>query len=436
MLRLYCSMERVVTNLSAPTRQAGVNFVLITIFIDVLSFGLIIPVLPHLIQGFYGGDQGQAATVSGWLSSGYWVLQFLFSPLIGALGDRYGRRPILLASNLAIGFDFIMMALAQAMPLLVIGRLLNGLVSANFSTAAAYIADVTAPEKRVQAFGMMGAAFGMGFVVGPALGGFLAHVDQRLPFWVAAAMALANFCYGYFILPESHKPENRMPVTWARANPVSALMWLKDKPALFGLVSISFLASFAHVVYPSIFVMYADYRYHWNELTVGLTLGAVGVMAAIVQGGLIKKLQPILRERRMMLIGLTCAIIGYAGYGLAPLGWIFWLVMPIMAFGGLVGPAVMSLSTGLIGPTEQGRLQGATNSLSSLANIVGPVLFTQAFNASIQTGEKSGALGIELPGISFLIAAVLMLIALAVAWKVARNPEKKIVQPAVPSEQF
>jgi MFS transporter, DHA1 family, tetracycline resistance protein len=415
------------SNATKPARAAGMHFVLITIFIDVLSFGLIIPVLPHLIAGFYGGDQGQGATASGWLSSGYWVLQFLFSPLIGALGDRYGRRPVLLASNLAIGFDFIMMALAQSMPLLVIGRLLNGLVSANFSTAAAYIADVTPPEKRVQAFGLMGAAFGMGFVVGPALGGMLAHVDQRLPFWAAAGMALANFCYGYFILPESHKPENRVPITWQRANPLSALRWLGTKPALFGLVSISFLASFAHVVYPSVFVLYADYRYQWNELTVGLTLGAVGVMAAIVQGGLIKKILPILGERRMTLIGLGCAIIGYLGYGLAPQGWMFWAVMPIMAFGGLVGPAVMSLSTGLLGPTEQGRLQGATNCLSSLANIVGPVLFTQAFNASIQTGAESGGLGIHLPGIAFLMAAFLMMIAWCVAYKVAR---RSVGQPA------
>jgi MFS transporter, DHA1 family, tetracycline resistance protein len=400
-------------------RKAATYFVLITVFIDVFSFGLIIPVLPHLIAGFYGGDQGKAATVSGWLSAGYWTLQFLFSPLIGALSDRFGRRPILLASNLAIGFDFIMMALATAMPLLYVGRMLNGLVSANFSTASAYISDVTAPEKRVQAFGLMGAAFGMGFVVGPALGGVIGHYDPRAPFWLAACLSFANFCYGYFVLPESLKPELRVPVNLAKANPFGALKWLAEKPALFGLVSISFLSSFAHVVYPSTFVMYADYRFGWGAIAVGLTLGAVGVFAAIVQGGLIKKLLPRLGERRMVLTGLACGATGFVGYGLAPSGPWFWACIPIMAFWGLAGPAVMSLSTRMIGPSEQGRLQGATNCLSSLANIAGPVIFTQLFNGFIHTGKDSGRFGYEIPGAGFFLAASLLLAAFFLAWRIA-----------------
>jgi MFS transporter, DHA1 family, tetracycline resistance protein len=405
-------------------RKAATYFVLITVFIDVLSFGLIIPVLPHLIQGFFGGDQGKAATISGWLSAGYWTLQFLTSPFIGALSDRYGRRPILLASNLAIGFDFIMMALATSMPLLFFGRLINGLVSANFSTASAYIADVTPPDKRVQAFGLMGAAFGMGFVVGPALGGVLAHIDERLPFWLAAIMSIANFFYGYFVLPESLSPQLRSPVTFAKSNPFGALKWLSEKPALFGLVGVSFFCSFAHIVYPSTFVMYADYRYGWNALSVGLTLGAVGVFAAIVQGGLIKKILPILGERRMVLLGLVCGIVGFFGYGLAPTGAWFWACMPVMAFWGLTGPAVMSLSSRLIGPSEQGRLQGATNCLSSLANIFGPVLFTQVFNGFIHSGPSSGRFGIELPGAGFFMSSACLVIALAIAWRAAKAGEQ------------
>lgn len=405
---------------TAPPRKAATFFVLITVFIDVFSFGLIIPVLPHLIAGFYGGDQGKAATVSGWLSAGYWTLQFLFSPLVGAASDRFGRRPILLASNLAIGFDFIMMALAKSMPLLVVGRLLNGLVSANFSTASAYIADVTPPEKRTQAFGLMGAAFGMGFVVGPALGGLLASMDQRYPFYLAAAMSLVNFTYGYFILPESLAPELRTPISLSKANPFGALMWIWQNPALIGLISITFFSNLAHVVYPSVFVMYADYRYHWSELTVGLTLGAVGVLAAIVQGGLIKRLLPLLGERRMVLGGLTCGIIGFAGYGLAPSGGWFWACMPIMAFWGIAGPAVMSLSTRYISAKEQGRLQGASNCLTSLANIAGPVIFTQLFNGFISTGAGSGRFGIELPGVSFFLSSSLLLIAFAIAWQVTK----------------
>ena len=419
----------------AEPRKAGTYFVLITVFIDVFSFGLIIPVLPHLIAGFYGGDQGKAATVSGWLSAGYWTLQFLFSPLIGALSDRFGRRPILLASNLAIGFDFIMMALATAMPLLYVGRLISGLVSANFSTAAAYISDVTATDKRVQAFGLMGAAFGMGFVVGPALGGWLGAFDPHLPFWLAAVMSIANFFYGYFVLPESLKPELRVPLSLGKANPFNALKWLSEKPALFGLVGISFLSSFAHVVYPSTFVMYADYRYGWGAKTVGLTLGAVGVLAAIVQGGLLKRILPLLGERRMILVGLACGITGFIGYGLAPSGAWFWACLPIMAFWGLTGPAVMSLSTRLIGATEQGRLQGATNCLSSLANIAGPVIFTQLFNGFIHTGKDSGSFGIELPGAAFFLAAIFLLIAFALAWRVTRpkpiTSEAHLTEPSL-----
>ena len=423
----------------AEPKKAATYFVLITVFIDVLSFGLIIPVLPHLIAGFYDGDQGKAATVNGWLSAGYWTLQFLFSPLIGALSDRFGRRPVLLASNLAIGFDFIMMALATSMPLLYVGRLINGLVSANFSTAAAYISDVTAPEKRVQAFGLMGAAFGMGFVVGPALGGVLGHYDPHLPFWVAAAMSIANFFYGYFVLPESLSPALRVPLNFAKANPFGALKWLSEKPALFGLVGISFLSSFAHVVYPSTFVMYADYRYGWGAITVGLTLGAVGVFAAIVQGGLIKRILPILGERRMVLVGLMCGIVGFIGYGSAPSGVWFWACLPIMAFWGLTGPAVMSLSTRLIGPSEQGRLQGATNCLTSLANIAGPVIFTQLFNGFIQTGKDSGRFGIELPGAGFFLAASLLAAALALAWRTTRSKNlvgasKSPESPVTPAE--
>ena len=406
--------------MTAPPRKAATFFVLITVFIDVFSFGLIIPVLPHLIAGFYGGDQGKAATVSGWLSAGYWLLQFIFSPLVGAASDRFGRRPILLASNLAIGFDFIMMAMAKSMPLLVVGRLLNGLVSANFSTASAYIADVTPPEKRTQAFGLMGAAFGLGFVVGPALGGLLASMDQRYPFYLAAAMSLVNFTYGYFILPESLAPELRTPISLSKANPFNALKWIWQNPALIGLISITFFSNLAHVVYPSVFVMYADYRYHWNELTVGLTLGAVGILAAVVQGGLIKRLLPLLGERRMILGGLTCGIIGFAGYGLAPTGAWFWACVPIMAFWGMAGPAVMSLSTRYISAKEQGRLQGASNCLTSLANIAGPVIFTQLFNGFIHTGSGSGRFGIELPGISFFLSASLLVIAFVIAWRVTK----------------
>lgn len=400
-----------------PPRRAAVVFILVTVFIDILAFGLIIPVLPHLIADFYGGDQGKAAEVNSWLSSGYWLIQFLSMPVLGAMSDHFGRRPVLLGSNLGIGLDFIVMAVATSMPLLYVGRLLSGLLSANFSTASAYIADVTPPDKRAAAFGLMGAMFGLGFVIGPALGGILGEINPRLPFWIAAGLSIANFCYGYFILPESLQPEHRRAFEWRKANPFSALKWLAAKPQLFGLAIVAFLGSFAHVVYPSTFVMFADYRFQWGIQTVGLVLGCVGVCAAIVQGGLIRWFVKQLGERRMMLLGLACGVFGFLGYAWAPTGTWFLVFIPVMALWGLAGPGVQSLMSGQIDASEQGRLQGAVNCLSSLANIVAPQVFAHTFAAFIHSGERQASMGLEIPGAAFIIASALLLLALLVAWR-------------------
>jgi MFS transporter, DHA1 family, tetracycline resistance protein len=411
--------------------QAATIFILVTVFLDVFAFGLIIPVLPHLIKGFFNGDQGQATVMSAWLSTMYWVLQFFTSPLLGALGDRYGRRPVLLLSNLAIGLDFIVMALANSFLLLFIGRAINGIAAANFSTASAYIADVTPPEKRAQTYGMMGAAFGIGFIVGPALGGFLAHVDPKLPFWCAAGLSLANFMYGYFVLPESLKPENRAPISFARLNPFSAMRWLYQKPQLFGLVAVVFLSSFAHVVYPSTFVLFADYRYSWTELDVGLALGTVGLLAAIMQGGVMKHAIKRFGEKKLVLFGLSAGIIGFTAYGLAPTGAYFIAAMPIMACWGLAGPSAQSLMSQQIAANEQGRMQGAMSSMNSLANIFGPLAFAHMFEAFVK--GKSGAAppaGLELPGAAFFLAAFALVLALAVAYFVLRKLEFAAVSKA------
>ena len=416
--------------------QAAYIFVLITVFLDVFAFGLIIPVLPHLIKGFFNGDQGQATVMSAWLSTMYWMLQFFTSPLLGALGDRYGRRPVLLLSNLAIGLDFIVMALANSFLLLFIGRAINGIAAANFSTASAYIADVTPPEKRAQTYGMMGAAFGIGFIVGPALGGFLAHVDPKLPFWCAAGLALANFMYGYFVLPESLKPENRAPISMARLNPFSAMRWLYQKPQLFGLVAVVFLSSFAHVVYPSTFVLFADYRYSWSELDVGLALATVGLLAAIIQGGVMKHAVKRFGEKKLVLFGLSAGIVGFTAYGAAPTGAYFIAAIPIMAFWGLAGPSAQSLMSQQIGATEQGRMQGAVSSMNSLANIFGPLAFAHMFEAFVKAkGGSAAPAGIELPGAAFFLAAFALLLALAVAFAVLRKPAfSKPVNPSAEAE--
>lgn len=412
--------------MSAPNapRKAALAFILITVFLDVLSFGLVIPVLPHLIAGFYDGDQGLAVKMNSYLSSGYWLLQFLTAPLLGALSDQFGRRIVLLGSNLGTSIDFMVMAVASSLPILAIGRALSGLTSASFSTAGSYIADVTPPEQRAAGFGMMGAAFGVGFIVGPALGGYLGAIDHRLPFWVAAGLSMANFLYGWLVLPESLKPELRRPVSFANANPLGAFLWLKAHPALFGLVGVVFLSSFAHVVYPSTFVLYADYRYGWDEKMVGYTLAAVGVLGAIVQGGLIKRAVAMLGERRMVLLGLACGVLGFAGYGWAPTAFWFWMMLPIMAIWGLANPGTQSLMTRQVPPYEQGRLQGALSSISSLANIFGPLVFGHVFAAFVHSGPRQTqlAVGLEIPGAAFYLASLVLLSAFLLAWRVARPP--------------
>jgi len=415
--------------------KAAYIFILITVFLDVFAFGLIIPVLPHLIKGFFNGDQGQATVMSAWLSTMFWTLQFFSSPLLGALGDRYGRRPVLLLSNLAIGLDFIVMALANSFLILFIGRAINGVAAANFATVSAYIADVTPPEKRAQSYGMVGAAFGIGFIVGPALGGYLAHIDPKLPFWCAAGLALSNFLYGYFVLPESLKPGNRAAISVARLNPFSAMRWLYEKPKLFGLVAVVFLSSFAHVVYPSTFVLFADYRFAWSELDVGLALGTVGLLAAIMQGGVIKHAVKRFGEKKLVLFGLSAGVVGFTAYGAAPTGAYFIAAMPIMACWGLAGPSAQSLMSQQIGSNEQGRMQGAVSSMNSLANIFGPLAFAYTFEAFVKgTAGSTPPAGFEIPGAAFFLAAFVLLLALCVAFFVLRkfefsNSSKASVEP-------
>jgi MFS transporter, DHA1 family, tetracycline resistance protein len=309
------------TNPTAPPRKAALVFIFITVLIDILAFGLIIPVLPHLIESFLSGNVSQAAIWYGWFSTAYMTMQFFFTPVQGALSDWLGRRPVILASNLGLGLDFILMATVNTLPLLFIGRIISGITAASFSTANAYVADVTPPEKRAQAFGMIGMAFGIGFVVAPAIGGFLGEISVRLPFWAAVVMCLANFVYGLFVLPESLPKEKRTPhFDWAHANPFGALKLLRRYPQVLGLIGVLFLMALAHMVYPTTFVLYADYRFGWGPQMVGYTLAGVGVLAAIVQGGLIKKIVGALGERHALLFGLGCGTLGFALYGLAPNG--------------------------------------------------------------------------------------------------------------------
>jgi len=398
----------------APTRAAFL-FIFITVALDMLALGVMIPVLPKLIIEFEHGNMADAAGAAGLFGFSWAAMQFVFSPLLGAVSDRRGRRPVILLSNLGLGLDYLLMALAPSLSWLFVGRLISGVTSASFSTAGAYIADVTPEEERAAKFGMLGAAFGLGFVVGPAIGGLLGGVSLRLPFYVAAGLSLANALYGFFILPESLPAEKRAPFAWSKANPIGALTLLRSHPGLLGLAVVSFLANMAHDSLPSVFVLYTDYRYHWGERMVGFCLAAVGIATTIVAALLVGPLVKRLGERNALLIGLAFGAAGFGVYGWAPTGGWFLAGIPLMAIWGLAGPSFQALMSRRVEQSAQGRLQGALASMSGITGMVGPLLFTQIFAFGISS--KS----LRLPGAPFWMSALLLSAGLLVAFLVARD---------------
>ncbi|MFD0739741.1 TCR/Tet family MFS transporter [Lysobacter koreensis] len=404
---------------SAPrARRAALIFIFVTVLIDVLAFGVIIPVLPHLIEDFVGGDTATAAYWVGIFGTVFALIQFVTAPIQGALSDRHGRRPVILMSCLGLGLDFIFMALANSLPWLLVGRIISGITSASFTTANAYVADVTEPAQRARSYGMIGAAFGLGFIVGPLIGGWLGAVDLRLPFWFAAGLALLNFLYGLFVLPESLPAEKRaVKFDWSHANPLGSLLLLKRYPQVFGLAAVVFIANLAHYVYPSIFVLFADYQYQWGPREVGWVLAAVGVCSVIVNAVLVGRVVKRLGERRALMFGLGCGVVGFVIYGFAGVGWMFLVGIPISALWALAAPATQALITRQVGADVQGRIQGALMSLVSLAGIIGPAIFAGSFGLFI--GELAP---LHLPGAPFLIAAVLLAGAVLIAWRYARLP--------------
>ena len=393
--------------------QRALVFIFCTVTIDIMALGLVIPVLPTLVLGFMGGDTAGAAQVFGVFATVWAAMQFIFSPVLGALSDRHGRRPVILLSCLGLGLDYIFMALAPSLLLLFVGRIISGITSATIGTASAYIADVAAPEKRARAFGTIGVAFGLGFVIGPAIGGLLGGFDPRLPFWVAAGLCLANVAFGWFVLPESLPPERHMAFKWGRANPLGSLKLLRSHRQLLGLAGVDFLGQLAHQVLPAVFVLYALHRYGWGEAAVGLTLAGVGICSAVVQGALVGPLVARWGERRTLVAGLLFGAAGMAVYGLAPTGPIFWLGIPLMAVWGLAGPSVQGLMTRLVSPSEQGQLQGASTALMAISGLVGPGIFASIFAYAIDGGAV-----LDLPGAPWLLAALLLVAAAAAAWRV------------------
>jgi DHA1 family tetracycline resistance protein-like MFS transporter len=399
----------------ARRRKAALIFIFITVVLDMLALGMVIPVLPILVQTFMGGDTARASEVFGVFASGWALMQFVFSPIQGALSDRFGRRPLILISNFGMGLDYIFMALAPSLIWLFVGRLISGITAASISTAFAHIADVTPAEKRAEGFGLIGAAFGVGFVLGPALGGLLGAIDPRAPFWVAAVLSLANAMYGLFVLPESLPPDRRAAFAWRRANPVGSLVLLRSHPELTGLALVNFLGNVAHAVLPAITVLYMTYRYGFDERLIGLTFALVGVCMLVVQLGLIGRFVARFGERAALLTGLAFGAAGFALYGVATNAAVFLIGVPVMALWGMAGPAAQGLMTRRVSASEQGQLQGANASITGIANLVGPGLFALIFAYAIGSGRDW-----HLPGAPFLLAALLLAVSALLAWRVTR----------------
>ena len=391
-------------------RRGAVAFIFVTILLDMFALGLILPILPKLVESFVDNDTANAARIFGLFGTAWAVMQFLFSPILGGLSDRFGRRPVVLLSNFGLALDYVLMALAPSLTWLFVGRVISGITSASVSTAFAYIADLTPPEQRAAVFGKIGVAFGAGFILGPAVGGLLGGMNPRLPFWVAAGLSFANTLYGLLILPESLPPDRRSPFHWRSANPLGALHLLRSDRVLMGLSVANFLAQLAHVVLPSTFVLYATYRYGWDTTTVGLTLALVGICSMAVQGAAIGPIVKRFGERRALLLGLGCGALGFLIYGAAPTGPLFWLGIPVMALWGVAGAAIQALTTQRVAPDQQGQLQGATSSVQSLSQLVGPFLFTLTFAYFI--GAQAP---LKLPGAPFLLASALLVLTLLIA---------------------
>ncbi len=404
----------------APQR-AAIAFILGTVVLDVLAFGLIVPVLPLLIQSFHGSDIASAAVTYGVFATAWALMQFLWSPLMGVLSDRFGRRPVLLISLVGLGLDYVLMAIAPTLTWLFIGRVISGITAATYSTAAAYVTDVTPRDKRAAAYGYIGAAWGIGFVVAPAMGGLLGQWHPRLPFWVAAVLTLANALYGWFVVPESLPLESRNTFSWRRANPFGSLLLIRARRGLASLFTMQTFHTIAQFSLPSVFVLYATHRYGWSLVQIGWTLGFVGVCTAVVQGVLIGPLVRRLGERHSVLAGLVAETIGYAGYAFAPNGGWFLAAIPFGAFGGLYSAASQTLMAHRVRAEEQGELQGASSSLMGLAGIVGPGIFSGSFAFAL------AAIGARLPGLPFLIAALMTAAAFAVALTATRPQHEYVV---------
>lgn len=392
------------------TNKKALLFIFITLLVDCTGIGIIIPVVPTLIQQLTGGTVSDAASYGGWLTFAYAIMQFVFSPILGGLSDRYGRRPILLISLFGLGIDYLFLFFAPTLWWLFIGRIIAGICGASFSTAGAYIADISPPEKRAQNFGMIGAAFGLGFIIGPLLGSVFSQFGVRMPFLVAAVLSLLNWVYGYFILPESLSKENRRAFDWKRANPLGSLLQLKKYPAILGLIIATMLIYIAGHAAQSTWTYFTIEKFKWNEQWVGYSIAFVGLSVAIVQGGLIKVVMKTLGQNRAVFVGLCLYVVGFTLFAFASQGWMMFAFMIPYALAGIAGPAIQGIVSSQVPANAQGELQGAMTSLMSLTSIIGPIVMTGLFSYFTAKGAP-----VYFPGAPFLMGALLTLISVIIA---------------------
>jgi len=410
----------------ARNKKAAIGFIFITLLIDVIGLGIIIPVVPKLLQQLLGStDISKASQYGGWLTFAYASMQFLFSPILGNLSDKYGRRPVLLFSLFGFGIDYLFLSFAPSIVWLFIGRIIAGITGASFTTASAYIADISTPENRAQNFGMIGAAFGLGFIIGPLVGGLLGEYGARIPFLVSAGLALANWLYGYFVLPESLDTAHRRPFEWRRANPLGSIKQLKKYPAVGGLIISLVLIYLAGHAVQSNWSFFNIEKFHWTPKMIGISLGAVGLLVAIVQGGLIRIINPKIGNEKSVYFGLGLYALGLLLFSFASQSWMMFVFLIPYCLGGIAGPALQSIISGHVPSNEQGELQGALTSLISVTSIVGPLLMTNSF--AYFTGPHKP---FYFPGIAFFIGAVFMVTSAVLAYR-ALSQEKRMVKEIV-----
>ena len=391
-------------------KEAALGFIFITLLIDVTGLGIIIPVIPKLITQMIHGNLSLASEYGGWLTFMYAIMQFLFAPVIGNLSDKFGRRPVLLFSLLGFGIDYLFLAFAPSIGWLFIGRAIAGITGASFTTATAYIADISTPEKRAQNFGLVGVAFGIGFIIGPVLGGLLGQFGTKIPFFAAAGLSLLNCVYGFFVLPESLSKENRRPFEWRRANPLGSLLFIKQYSSIIGFVIAFALLYIAGQATQSTWTYYTMYKFNWNEKWVGYSLGFVGLTVAIVQGGLIRVIIPKLGQEKSVYVGLLLYCLGFTLFAFASQGWMMFAFMIPYALGGISGPSIQGLISTKVPANEQGEIQGALTSIMSATGILGPLIMTGLF--AYFTREHAP---IVFPGAPFLLGAILSLLSTYIA---------------------